>query len=111
MKLAHTMIRVRDLDATLQFYCDFIGLEEIRRKDIGDEATLVWLADVVWWWRAGRRYYGRGRALLAAEHAFLLFMIFNATVVFEQGAARVGGLVVTAAGLAALIAALRRRKV
>ena len=28
MKLAHTMIRVRDLDATLGFYRDFIGLEE-----------------------------------------------------------------------------------
>jgi len=45
MKLAHTMIRVRDLHATLGFYRDFIGLEEIRRKAIGDEATLVWLAD------------------------------------------------------------------
>lgn len=45
MRLAHTMIRVKDLDATLDFYTDFIGLKEIRRKSIGDEATLVWLAD------------------------------------------------------------------
>jgi lactoylglutathione lyase len=45
MKLAHTMIRVKDLDATLEFYCDFIGLKEVRRRPIGDEATLVWLED------------------------------------------------------------------
>jgi len=45
MKLAHTMIRVKDLDVTLEFYCNFIGLEEVRRRPIGDEATLVWLCD------------------------------------------------------------------
>ena len=45
MKLAHTMIRVKDLDATLDFYTSFIGLRETRRKEIGDEAVLVWLAD------------------------------------------------------------------
>ena len=45
MKLAHTMIRVKDLDATLAFYTEFIGLKETRRKPIGDEATLVFLAD------------------------------------------------------------------
>ena len=45
MRLAHTMIRVRDLDASLEFYCDFLGLQEIRRKDLGEEATLVFLSD------------------------------------------------------------------
>ncbi len=45
MKLAHTMIRVKDLDATLEFYTDFLGLKEVRRKDIGTEAVLVFLAD------------------------------------------------------------------
>lgn len=45
MKLAHTMIRIRDLDRSLDFYTGFLGLEEVRRKDIGDEATLVFLAD------------------------------------------------------------------
>jgi lactoylglutathione lyase len=39
------MIRVKDLDATLAFYTDFIGLREVRRKPIGDEATLVFLTD------------------------------------------------------------------
>ena len=45
MKLAHTMIRVKDLEASLDFYVGFIGLEERRRKPIGDEATLVFLSD------------------------------------------------------------------
>jgi lactoylglutathione lyase len=45
MKLAHTMIRVKDLEKTLAFYTGFIGLKEARRKSIGDEATLVWLED------------------------------------------------------------------
>ena len=39
------MIRVKDLDATLEFYTDFLGLREVRRSPIGDEATLVFLTD------------------------------------------------------------------
>ncbi len=45
MKLYHTMLRVKDLDATLDFYTGFLGLEEVRRHEIGDEATLVFLSD------------------------------------------------------------------
>ena len=45
MRLYHTMIRVRDLDRTLEFYTEFLGLKEKRRHDIGDEATLVFLTD------------------------------------------------------------------
>ena len=45
MRLAHTMIRVKDLDQTLDFYTKFIGLQEVRRKKIGDEAMLVFLTD------------------------------------------------------------------
>ena len=45
MRLLHTMIRVRDLEATLEFYTGFIGLKETKRKPIGDEATLVFLTD------------------------------------------------------------------
>ena len=44
MKLAHTMIRVRDLDRSVDFYTNFMGLREVRRKDLGD-AELVFLAD------------------------------------------------------------------
>ena len=45
MKLAHTMIRVKDLDATLEFYTGFLGLTETRRRSIGDEAMLIFLED------------------------------------------------------------------
>jgi lactoylglutathione lyase len=45
MRLAHTMIRVSNLDESIEFYCGFLGLQEIRRKDLGDEATLVFLTD------------------------------------------------------------------
>lgn len=45
LKLTHTMIRVKDLDATLEFYIGFLGLKETRRHVLGDEATLVFLSD------------------------------------------------------------------
>lgn len=45
MKFLHTMLRVRDLEKSLEFYCGFIGLKEVRRTPIGDEALLVFLAD------------------------------------------------------------------
>ncbi len=45
MQLAHTMLRVRDLERSLDFYTGFLGLQEVRRHSIGDEATLVFLSD------------------------------------------------------------------
>jgi len=33
MKYLHTMVRVRDLAASLKFYCDGLGLKESRRVD------------------------------------------------------------------------------
>jgi lactoylglutathione lyase len=33
MKYLHTMVRVRDLDASLRFYCEGLGLVETRRMD------------------------------------------------------------------------------
>lgn len=45
MKLAHTMIRVKNLEETLAFYTEFLGLEKLREHKIGDEAVLVFLSD------------------------------------------------------------------
>jgi lactoylglutathione lyase len=45
MRYLHTMVRVKDLDAALDFYCGKFGLQEVRRMD--NEAgrfTLVFLA-------------------------------------------------------------------
>ncbi len=45
MKYLHTMVRVSDLDASLDFYCDKLGLEVLRRKDVeAGRFTLVFLA-------------------------------------------------------------------
>ena len=45
MKYLHTMVRVRDLDASLRFYCDGLGLREVRRTDVPEgKYTLVFLA-------------------------------------------------------------------
>ncbi len=45
MKYLHTMVRVSDLDRSLAFYRDALGLEEISRKDVSQgRYTLVFLA-------------------------------------------------------------------
>lgn len=52
-----------------------------------------WLLDVAWWWLRGPdSYRRRPRALTAAWQGFLLFIFFNATVVFKSGPARWAGL-------------------
>jgi lactoylglutathione lyase len=41
------MIRVRDLDAALRFFCDGLGLREVRRKDNEQgKFTLVFLGEI-----------------------------------------------------------------
>ena len=41
----HTMVRVADIDAALKFYCDGLGLEQVRRVDSEQgRFTLVFLA-------------------------------------------------------------------
>jgi lactoylglutathione lyase len=45
MKYLHTMVRVSDLDASLAFYCDHLGLSELRRHENPQgRFTLVFLA-------------------------------------------------------------------
>lgn len=45
MKFLHTMVRARDLDETLDFYCDKLGLVEVNRYDSeAGRFTLVFLA-------------------------------------------------------------------
>lgn len=44
MKYLHTMVRVRDLDASLDFYCAKLGLVEVSRSENpGGRFTLVFL--------------------------------------------------------------------
>ena len=45
MRFLHSMVRVRDLDASLKFYVQGLGLIETRRKDVPEHRyTLVFLA-------------------------------------------------------------------
>jgi len=45
VKYLHTMVRVTDIDASLRFYCDALGLKEVSRKENAQgRFTLVFLA-------------------------------------------------------------------
>ncbi len=44
MKMLHTMLRVGDLDKSIAFYCDILGMKLLRRKDYpGGEFTLAFV--------------------------------------------------------------------
>jgi lactoylglutathione lyase len=44
MRFLHTMLRVNDLDESLRFYCDVLGMRLIRRKDYpGGRFTLAFV--------------------------------------------------------------------
>ena len=45
IKYLHTMVRVKDIEVSLNFYCNLLGLKEIRRKDNEQgKFTLIFLA-------------------------------------------------------------------
>ncbi|PCH82427.1 MAG: lactoylglutathione lyase [Hyphomicrobiales bacterium] len=45
MKYLHVMVRVTDIDASMNFYCNLMGLEEIRRHESEKgRFTLIYLA-------------------------------------------------------------------
>ena len=45
MKYLHTMVRVTDIDASLRFYCEALGLRELSRQEVpAGRFTLVFLA-------------------------------------------------------------------
>jgi len=45
MRYIHTMVRVRDIEASLDFYCNKLGMTETRRKEFeAGRFTLIFLA-------------------------------------------------------------------
>ncbi len=70
MKYLHSMVRVRDLDASLRFYCEGLGLREVRRKEVPEgKYTLVFLSapdspeaeiELTWNW-GSQEDYGSAR--------------------------------------------------
>ncbi len=44
MEFLHSMIRIRDVDESLHFFCELLGLEEVRRKEVeAGRYTLIFL--------------------------------------------------------------------
>ena len=45
MKYLHTMLRISDIGSSIKFYCDGLGLEEVRRVEVKEgRFTLIFLA-------------------------------------------------------------------
>lgn len=45
MRYLHTMVRVVDVDASLRFYCELLGMEQVSRRDFEDgRFSLIFLA-------------------------------------------------------------------
>ncbi|MFQ3203245.1 MAG: lactoylglutathione lyase [Pseudoalteromonas tetraodonis] len=45
MKYLHTMLRISDIEASLRFFCEGLGLKILKRKDyFKDKFTLIFLA-------------------------------------------------------------------
>ena len=75
MKYLHTMVRVKDLEDSLDFYCKKLGLEELRRIDVeAGRFTLVFLAapgntdaqvELTWNWDPEKLEGGRNFGHLA----------------------------------------------
>jgi hypothetical protein len=58
--------------------------------------TLLWTADVTWWWLRPVRYASRPAWVSWAVHGYLAFITFNGTVVYGDGPIRWAGLVMFA---------------
>ncbi len=66
MKYLHSMVRIRDIDASLRFYCEGLGLKEVRRKEVPEgKFTLIFLAapgspeaeiELTWNWDSDEDY-------------------------------------------------------
>ena len=44
MKFLHSMIRVKDIEKSLDFYCNLLGLKQVRTKRL-DDCMLYFLED------------------------------------------------------------------
>jgi hypothetical protein len=58
--------------------------------------TALWVADTAWWWIDSKTHDARPAVLDRGLHAFMAFIVFNGTVVYESGFIRWAGLIVFA---------------
>ena len=54
--------------------------------------TVLWTADVVYWWPCPERYARRSPWIDRLLHGYMFFIVFNSMVVFETGLIRWAGL-------------------
>lgn len=89
---------------------EVVGLEWGGGLFINYALLVAWIADIGWWWRSGvSSYRERSMLLLSSWHAFLILIIFNATVVFEEGFVRWLGLTLSIGLCFAWISIIRQR--
>ena len=74
--ILYTMVRVRDLDRSLQFYCEALGMQEMRRETFSDaKFTLVFvgyansnaLIELTFNWGENAYSHGTGYGHIALE--------------------------------------------
>jgi len=81
--------------ATARQTADVTGINWGGGLFINYAVATLWTADITWWWFAGvSSYRHRPWVLTLMWHSFLIFIIFNATVVFKGGLTRWCGIVV-----------------
>ena len=71
--------------------------------------TVLWMADVIFWWARADRYAARGAWIDRSLHGFMLFVVLQGTIVFDKGPIRVAGAVGMVVLAAAWWLAHRRR--
>ncbi len=99
------------LEATARDTLDVVGRETGVGLYLNYLMGLVWLADVIWWWRNPQSYRDRSPAVTWTVHAFFFFMVFNGTVVFGQGPVRWLGVAISLLLAASLVTSRRWRTV
>ena len=84
----HHWSHVEAYEATARQTADVVGLDWGGGLYVNYAFTLLWLADVCWWWIDTESYLARPLLIEWGVQGFLGFIAFNATVVFATGFSR-----------------------
>jgi hypothetical protein len=89
----HNWSQASALRETARQTAELTGIEWGGGLYINYALLIGWVIDVAWWrWGGLNAYRNRSLWITAAWHGFLIFIVFNATVVFKTGALRWIGL-------------------
>ena len=93
MNYYHHWSHASALRETVRQTAELTGLEWGGGLYINFALLIGWFLDVAWWYWGGlNSYRNRPLWITATWHGFLIFIIFNATVVFKTGPLRWIGL-------------------